>query len=123
LALDRRGRVVNRDPGFVPDRGDIVWLDHDPQAGHEQRGRRPALILSPSRYNGRVGLALCCPLTTRVKHYPFEVAVPRGLAVEGVILADQVRSLDWRSRNASLLGRVPEETVQETLAKLLTLLQ
>jgi mRNA interferase MazF len=114
---------VSRQSDFVPNRGDVVWLDHDPQTGHEQRGRRPALILSPAAYNGLVGLALCCSLTTRVNRYPFEVAVPSGLAVEGVILADQIRCLDWRSRNASLLSHLPDATVQETLAKLLTLLK
>jgi len=78
---------------YVPRRGDIVWLSFTPQAGHEQAGRRPALVLSPSAYNRKVGLALFCPVTSRVKGYPFEVTVPKGLSVAGVVLADQVKSL------------------------------
>ena len=84
----------------VPDRGDLVWLDFGPQAGHEQSGRRPALVLSPAAYNAKVGLALCCPITSQVKGYPFEVPVPEGAAIAGAVLADQVRSLDWRARRA-----------------------
>ena len=82
---------------YVPRRGDIVWLSFTPQAGHEQAGRRPALVLSPSAYNRKVGLALFCPVTSRVKGYPFEVTVPKGLSVAGVVLADQVKSLDWQA--------------------------
>lgn len=93
---------------YVPRRGDIVWLSFTPQVGHEQAGRRPALVLSPLAYNGRVGLALFCPITSRVKGYPFEVAVPEGLAVTGVVLADQVKSLDWRVRRAELADRLPD---------------
>lgn len=91
----------------VPDRGDLVWLDFGPQAGHEQSGRRPALVLSPAAYNAKVGLALCCPITSQVKGYPFEVPVPAGAAIAGVVLADQVRSLDWRARRAEVVGQVP----------------
>ena len=91
----------------VPDRGDLVWLDFGPQAGHEQSGRRPALVLSPAAYNAKVGLALCCPITSQVKGYPFEVPVPEGAAIAGVVLADQVRSLDWRARRAEVVGKVP----------------
>ena len=107
---------------YVPDRGDVVRISFDPQAGHEQAGRRPALILSPASYNARAGLALTCPFTTRVKAYPFEVAVPSGLAVTGVVLADQVKSLDWHARNAVFLCQLPGATVLQvllTLAKLL----
>lgn len=107
---------------YVPDRGDAVWLNFNPQAGHEQAGRRPALVLSPAVYNGKLGLALLCPVTSRVKGYPFEVAVPDGLAVGGVILSDQVKSLDWRERQAELIARMPDEVVGEVLAKLNTLL-
>jgi mRNA interferase MazF len=105
-----------------PDRGDVVWLDMDPQAGHEQRGRRPALVLSPVAYNRKVGLAIFCPLTTQIKGYPFEVVVPMGLKAQGTILADQVKSLDWRARRASLLCRLPTAITEEVLGKLNSLL-
>jgi mRNA interferase MazF len=108
--------------GEVPDRGDIAWISLSPQAGHEQAGRRPALVVSPAAYNGTVGLALCCPITSREKGYPFEVALPEGLAVTGVVLSDQVKSLDWRERSAEIVGRAPAETVDEVLAKLAVLL-
>jgi mRNA interferase MazF len=107
---------------YVPDCRDAVWISLDPQAGHEQAGRRPALVLSPSNYNRKVGLALFCPITNQVKGYPFEVPVPAGMAVTGVILSDQVRSLDWRARKAELIARVPEATILEVLARLRTLL-
>lgn len=107
---------------FVPSRGDIVWVSLNPQAGHEQAGRRPALVVSPRTYNGKVGLAVLCPITSRVKGYPFEVRVPHGLEVSGVILSDQVKSLDWRARRAVLASPVPKATVREVLAKLGTLL-
>jgi len=101
---------------YVPARGDVVWLEFDPQAGHEQARRRPALVLSPLDYNRRVGLALVCPITSQVKGYPFEVAVPAGAPeLHGVILADQVKSLDWHARRAALLGRVPDSTVGEVV--------
>ena len=80
----------------APDRGHVVWLTFNPQAGHEQAGRRPALVLSPKSYNAKVGLMLCCPITSRAKGYPFEVALPADLGIAGVVLADQVKSLDWR---------------------------
>lgn len=108
--------------GFVPGRGDVVWVSLNPQAGHEQAGRRPALVVSPRAYNGRVGLAILCPITTRVKGYPFEVTLPEGLEVSGVILSDQVKSLDWRARRAVLVCRLARQTVREVLAKLGTLL-
>ncbi len=107
----------------VPDRGDVVWLTFNPQAGHEQAGRRPAVVLSPAAYNARVGLALFCPITTRVKGYPFEVALPESFPVGGVILADQVRSLDWRARRAEVVARLADEVVEEVLQKLETLLR
>jgi mRNA interferase MazF len=101
---------------YVPRRGDVVWLEFDPQAGHEQARRRPALVLSPIAYNRRVGLALVCPITSQVKGYPFEVAVPAdSQALRGVILADQIRSLDWRARRAAPLERVPDSTVEEVV--------
>ena len=107
---------------FVPDRGQIVWLDFDPQAGREQAGRRPAFVLSPERYNRAAGLALFCPVTSRVKGYPFEVALPEGLGVSGVVLADQVRSLDWRRRRAEFAADVPAALVEEVRQKVLALL-
>jgi mRNA interferase MazF len=107
---------------YCPRQGDIVWLTPDPQAGHEQTGHRPALVLSPEQYNHKVGLALFCPITTQRKGYPFEVVVPAGLEVSGVILADQVKSLDWKARKARFGCQLPPETFQEVVAKLESLL-
>ena len=107
---------------YVPDRGDAVWITLQPQSGHEQAGRRPAVVLSPASYNGRVGLAILCPITSQVKGYPFEVILPPQVAVAGAILADQVKSLDWRARHAEDLGTLPDETIAEVLAKLNALL-
>ena len=107
---------------FIPARGDIVWLSFDPQAGHEQSGRRPALVLSPLEYNRLTGFALCCLLTSRVKEYPFEVALPSGLPVEGVVLTDQIKCLDWKVRQVEFCCRLPDRMVLEVLAKLGTLL-
>jgi mRNA interferase MazF len=108
---------------YVPERGDIVWISLNPQAGHEQAGRRPAVVVSPKSYNGKVGLGLFCPVTSQAKGYPFEVAVPQGLSVGGVVLADQVKSLDWRARRAEFAGRLPAETSDEVLGKLGALLE
>lgn len=107
---------------YVPERGDVVWLCFDPQAGHEQSGHRPALVLSPAAYNGKTGLMLCCPMTTQVKGYPFEVLVD-GSAKKGAILADQVKSLDWQVREAEKKGKVSKDTLQEVLEKLGTILE
>ncbi len=92
------------------------------QAGHEQAVRRPAVALSPGNYNGKIGLAVLCPITSQVKGYPFEVLIPAGLPVEGAILSDQVKSLDWRARNAELICALPPETISEVLQKLAALL-
>jgi len=108
---------------YVPERGDFVWLDFTPQAGHEQRGPRPALVLSPATYNGKVGLAVCCPITSQIKGYPFEVLVPEGLKIGGAVLSDQVKTLDWRVRKARFVGRAPAALVDEVTAKLLALLR
>ena len=108
---------------YVPERGDVVWLQFDPQAGHEQAGKRPALVLSPSTYNGRVGLALLCPITSQRKGYPFEVALPSGMRVQGVVLADQIKSLDWRFRHAERVESVPAAVLDETVAKIRVLLE
>ena len=113
---------MRKDP-YIPERGDAVWISLDPQAGHEQAGRRPALVLSPSAYNGRVGLALLCPITTQVKGYPFEVRLPAGLPVAGVVGADQVKSLDWRARKATRIAAVPKEIVTRVVSRLQTLLE
>lgn len=105
----------------VPGRGDVVWLEFDPQTGTEQAGRRPALVVSPKSYNRKVGLALMCPITSRVKGYPFEVELPQGLGVQGVILSDQLKSLDWRARRATPMGSVPDSVMQEVTARVLVL--
>ena len=107
---------------YVPQRGDAVWITLNPQAGHEQAGRRPAVVLSPEAYNGKVGLGILCPITEQVKGYPFEVLLPAGLPVTGAILADQVKNLDWRARNAERICALPAKTMSEVLQKLGTLL-
>lgn len=106
----------------APDQGDIVWLDHDPQAGHEQAGRRPALVLSPKAYNAATGLMLCCPVTSQVKSYPFEVELIGVKGLKGVVLSDQVRSLDWEARSAEKAGRAADDVVADVLAKVKVLL-
>lgn len=106
---------------YVPDRGDIVWLQLDRRKGHEQSGRRPALVISPKTYNGKVGLALFCPITSRVKGYPFEVEIPPGTKVRGAVLCDQIKSLDWRVRRAGKLCPSPAGVLDEVTAKLLAL--
>lgn len=108
---------------YTPERGDFVWIRLNPQAGHEQAGRRPALVLSPRAYNDKVGLALFCPITNQAKGYPFEVAIPPGLDVTGVILADQIRSLDWQARQAEFICQAPAAVLAEVLQKLDTLLR
>jgi len=108
---------------YCPARGEVVWLSFTPQAGHEQAGSRPALTLSPEPYNRKVGLGLFCPITSQVKGYPFEVALPPGLKASGVVLADQAKSLDWRARRARLCCALPDETVAEVLGKLGALLE
>src|SRR4030042_535361 len=106
----------------IPDRGDVVRISMNPQAGHEQAGRRTALVLSPAAYNGKVGLAILCPITSQVKGYPFEVAIPASLPVAGVVLSDQAKSLDWKARKAEFLCELPSDTLLEVLQKLGTLL-
>ena len=107
---------------YVPQCGDVVWITLNPQAGYEQAGRRPAVVLSPQSYNGKTGLAIFCPITNQIKGYPFEVIIPAGLSVAGAVLSDQVKSLDWRARNAELICTLPTETISEVLQKLGTLL-
>lgn len=113
---------MSRKAVYIPERGDAVWIILDPQAGHEQAGRRPALVVSPSAYNGRVGLALFCPITNQVKGYPFEVLIPDGCPVTGVVGADQIKSLDWRARQVARIGEVPIEVVTQVLQRLQVLL-
>ena len=108
--------------GYVPQRGDVVWITLNPQSGHEQAGRRPAVVLSRGIYNEKVELAILCPITNQIKGYPFEVLMPDGLPVNGVILADQIKSLDWRVRNAEWICTLPSRVVVEVLQKLGTLL-
>ena len=107
---------------YIPNRGDVVWITFNPQAGHEQAGRRPALVLSPASYNGKVGLAILCPITSQIKGYPFEVLIPDGLKISGAILSDQPKSLDWKVRQAEMVCKLPSTTVDEVLQKLSTLL-
>ncbi len=107
---------------YVPDRGDVVWIDMDPQSGREQAGRRPALILSPRHYNAKAGLVLLCPVTSQAKRYPFEVSLPGGYAISGVILADQVKSLDWRTRAAEFACKVDDIVFVETVKHVYRLL-
>lgn len=106
---------------YIPERGDAIWLDFIPQVGREQAGRRPALVLSAAAYNGRVGLAVVCPITSQVKGYPFEVSLPAGLPINGVVLSDQARSLDWRGRRAEFIARLPAGVTAEVVAKLAAL--
>ena len=106
---------------FVPDAGDIVWLEFSPQAGHEQAGHRPALVLSPAAYNGKTGTMLCCPMTTQVKGYPFEVVI-HAKDTSGAVLSDQVKNLDWKARKATPKGKASAEELDEVRAKFAALL-
>jgi mRNA interferase MazF len=107
---------------YVPDAGDLVWLTFDPQAGHEQRGRRPALILSPRVYNSKARLAIACPITSQVKGYPFEVPLPGGGTIAGVVLADHVKNLDWQARKAVFEAKAPAEVLTDVRERLRALL-
>ena len=107
---------------YVPRRGDIVWLSFDPQAGHEQAGRRPAFVVSPEAYNRKTGLFLACPITSKIKGYPFEVALPEDLEVGGVILADQIKSLDWKARRAKFAAKTDDRVIDEVSALVLPLI-
>jgi len=107
--------------GYVPNKGDIVWLEFDPQLGHEQKGKRPALVLSPLAYNEKVGLALFCPITSQEKGYPFEVKVS-GKAINGVVLSDQVKSFDWKIRKAKFVAKAKDAEIAEVIGKIKTLI-
>lgn len=108
---------------YIPERGDAIWLDFNPQLGREQAGRRPAFVISPATYNGKVGLALVCPITSQVKGYPFEVEVPEGFTVEGVVLSDQLKSLDWRKRRGAFICTLPEAITQDVTKKIEALIR
>ncbi len=108
---------------YVPDRGDIVWLSFNPQTGHEQAGRRPALVISPKIYNEKTDLAVFLPVTSHSKGYPFEVKIPDELIINGVILSDQIKSLDWKTRGAEFICKIPISTLKESLGKLNTLIE
>ena len=108
---------------YVPEAGDLVWIHFDPQAGREQAGRRPALVLSPANYNAKSGLALACPITSQIKRYPFEVILPRNSSgIHGAILADHIKSLDWQSRRTQRAGRASPAVMAEIKNRLCTLL-
>lgn len=107
---------------YIPERGDLVWLEFDPQTGHEQKGIRPALVLSPKLYNQKTKLAIFCPITNQEKGYPFEIKLPKGICLGGVILSDQIKSLDWSERNAKSICRLPQETLDEVLGKIAILI-
>lgn len=108
---------------YIPDRGDFVWLQFNPQAGHEQASRRPAIVLSPASYNTKTGLALVCPVTSKIKGYPFEVVIPDGFEVQGAILSDQIKNLDWRSRRAAFISRAPDLVIRDVLARIYAILE
>ena len=122
LANLKGAKFGNGSSRYVPDRGDFVWLDFDPQTGHEQAGRRPALMLSVRNYNDKASLILCCPITSQVKGYVFEVPLPPGGSVTGTVLADQLKSLDWRDRKAKRIAKAPDTLVDDVIAKVLVLL-
>jgi mRNA interferase MazF len=112
----------SREKPYIPDRGDVVWIDFNPQRGREQALRRPALVLSPASYNGTVGLAVVCPITNQVTQYPFEVLIPSGHAATGVVLSDQIKSFDWRERRAEFKGTLPPSILHEVVETVMTLL-
>jgi mRNA interferase MazF len=124
MAKRTGARPPEKKPGNadLPDAGDLVWLSFSPQAGREQAGRRPALVLSPRAYNAKVGLCLACPVTHHAKGYAFEVILPAGLSVQGVVLADHIKSVDWRERGSEFVASVPAEVLEEVRAKLKPLL-
>ena len=107
---------------YIPDRGDIVWINFTPQAGHEQRGKRPALILSPKIYNEKTSLCICLPITSKIKGYPFEVKLPEGLAIEGVVLSDQIKNLDFSAREISFVCKVDSHVVENVQKNVLALI-
>jgi mRNA interferase MazF len=113
--------VVARE--YVPDAGDLIWLDFTPQAGREQAGRRPAVVLSPRSYNEKTSLAVVCPVTSHVKGYPFEVSLPAGSRIRGTILSDHLKNLDWRQRQAQKAGKIPRSILEQVRARVAALLE
>lgn len=107
---------------YIPEQGDLIWIQFNPQAGHEQAGTRPAIIISPSSYNGTVGLALMCPITSKIKGYPFEVRLPAKFKITGAILSDQIKNLDWRARKAEFISKAPHEIISEVISKIKTII-
>lgn len=107
---------------YIPNRGDIVWLDFNPQLGHEQRGRRPALVLSYQAYNEKIGLGIFCPITSKEKGYPFEVKVI-GKKIDGCILSDQIKSLDWKIRNIEFIEKINEELIIDVIDKIKVIIE
>ena len=110
--------MEKRSGKYIPARGDVIWLSFNPQSGHEQSGHRPAIVISPKEYNEKVGLVLCCPITSKVKDYPFEVNINLKNMINGVILSDQVKSLDWKERQAKYIVTASKEVLDEVLEKL-----
>ena len=110
----RSGRMAR----YIPNQGDLVWVSFNPQAGHEQAGLRPAVVVSPAIYNSKAGLALMCPITSQIKGYPFEVQLPLTSAVRGVVLSDQIKSLDWHARKTTFIERLPAVVITEVIAKI-----
>jgi mRNA interferase MazF len=106
----------------APKRGDLIWIDFTPQTGHEQAGRRPALVLSPRSYHQKTAFIIACPITSNLKEYPFEVVLPEGLPIKGAVLSDQIKSLDRHARKIEIVGRVPESVLDEVQAKIKTLI-
>lgn len=106
---------------YIPDRGDIVWLNFTPQSGHEQMGKRPAIVISPKKYNLKTNLALFCPITSKIKNYPFEVKIIQN-EIHGVILSDQIKSLDWKERNVNFILKSTKEVLEEVINKVLLLI-
>lgn len=111
------------DNDYIPDRGHVIWLNFDPQSGHEQKGRRPALVLSPRKYNVKTSLALICPITSKIKKYPFEVKLPDYFDIKGVIISDQIKSLDWRVRQAEYISIADSNIVDNVLSNIKLLLE
>jgi mRNA interferase MazF len=113
---------TGRKRGYVPERGDIIWIEFDPQSGREQAGLRPALTLSPKLYNDKTGLGLFCPITTAIKDYPFETKLPDACAIRGAVLSDHIKNMDWRSRNAKFIMAIDDHTLDDVTKKVALLL-
>ncbi|MGC1359239.1 MAG: endoribonuclease MazF [Xanthobacteraceae bacterium] len=115
--------MATKSDDYCPDAGDLVWIDLDPTLGHEQSGHRPAIVLTPRQYNVRSGLCILCPVTSRARGYPFEIAIPPGHAISGVVLVDQLRSVSWEKRNVKMAAAAPEKVVDNVRECLAVLLQ